>query len=53
MKHSISCDCPTCYQRQREADRFLFGIGLGTLILISAVGYFDLIRAGLWSWLKF
>lgn len=53
MKHRISCDCPACYQRQREADRFLFAIGLGTLILISAAGYIHLLRAGLFGWLKF
>ena len=51
MKHNISCDCPACYERQREADRFLFGIGLGALIVVSAAGYIHSIRAGLFSFL--
>lgn len=53
MKHSVSCDCPACYERQLQADRFLILIGMGALTLISASGYFHLVRAGLFSWLKF
>lgn len=53
MKHSISCDCPTCYEKQLQADRFLFAIGLGALLLISAAGYVHLIRAGLFAWMRF
>lgn len=52
MKHPISCDCPTCYERQREADRFLFAIGIGTLIVLSAAGYIHIIRAGLFDWVR-
>lgn len=53
MKHNLSCDCPACYEKQAQADRFLFAIGIGTLVVLSAAGYIHLIRAGLFAWLKF
>lgn len=52
-RHDLSCDCPTCYEKQLQADRFLVAIGAGTLILLSAAGYIHLIRAGLFGWLRF
>lgn len=51
MKHNLSCDCPACLEKQLQADRFLYAIGMGTLILISAAGYVHLVRAGLFSFL--
>lgn len=53
MKHNLSCDCPACIEKQLQADRFLYAIGLGSLILISAAGYLQLLHAGLFSFLSF
>lgn len=52
MKNTISCDCPACLEKQLQADRFLYFIGMGTLIIISAAGYVHIVRAGLFSFLS-